>query len=103
MDTPRIKHNDQCEHEWRFIRDWYGDSNVINGTADCSFYRCDKCDTEQSEKPEDYEDAPDPDAARDEDKWNEECDREPDGECFRGNEAAAYTAEQQAWIQRNLK
>jgi hypothetical protein len=26
-----------------------------------------------------------------------------DGEIFRGGEAAAYNAEQQAWIQRNLK
>ena len=94
------KHNDQCEHEWRFVRDWYGDSNVVNGTADCSFYRCDKCDAEQSETPDDYEDA-DPDAARDEDKWNEDC--EPDGEAFRGNEAASYQAEQQARIQRELK
>lgn len=29
--------------------------------------------------------------------------RMEDGECFRGGEAAAYEAEQQAWIQRNLK
>jgi uncharacterized Zn finger protein (UPF0148 family) len=28
---------------------------------------------------------------------------EPDGECFRGREAESYQAEQQAWIQRNLK
>jgi hypothetical protein len=28
---------------------------------------------------------------------------EPDGECFRGNEAASYLAEQQARIQRELK
>lgn len=26
-----------------------------------------------------------------------------DGECFRGREAESYSAEQQAWIQRNLK
>ena len=26
-----------------------------------------------------------------------------DGECFRGSEAAAYEADQQAFIQRNLK
>ncbi len=30
-------------------------------------------------------------------------ERQQEGECFRGNEAAAYDAEQQAWIQRNLK
>jgi hypothetical protein len=29
--------------------------------------------------------------------------RMEDGEQFRGGEAAAYNAEQQAWIQRNLK
>lgn len=28
---------------------------------------------------------------------------DPDGECFRGGEASAYLAEQQAWIQKNLK
>lgn len=28
---------------------------------------------------------------------------EPDGECFRGGEAAGALAESQAWIQRNLK
>ena len=28
---------------------------------------------------------------------------EPDGECFRGREAESYVAEQQSWIQRNLK
>jgi hypothetical protein len=36
----------------------------------------------------------------------EACEREPDepdGECFRGGEAEAYTAEQQARIQRELK
>jgi len=96
--------NDECEHDWRFIRAWYGDSNVINGTADCSFYRCIKCDAEQSEKPEDYEDAPYEDEERD--RFNEACEREPDepdGECFRGGEAEAYTAEQQARIQRELK
>jgi hypothetical protein len=38
-----------------------------------------------------------------EDGWNENCDRDPDGECFRGREAEAYTAEQQARIQRELK
>jgi hypothetical protein len=28
---------------------------------------------------------------------------EPDGECFRGGEYASALAEEQAWIQRNLK
>ena len=30
-------------------------------------------------------------------------ERRQEGECFRGGEAASYEAEQQAWIQRNLK
>lgn len=25
------------DHDWQYIRDWYGDPNVINGTADCSY------------------------------------------------------------------
>ena len=34
----------------------------------------------------------------------EDCEPpEPDGECFRGGEAAGYLAEQQAKIQRELK
>lgn len=28
---------------------------------------------------------------------------EPDGECYRGREYASASAEEQAWIQRNLK
>lgn len=34
------------------------------------------------------------------------CDQEPpepDGECYRGGEYASALAEEQAWIQRNLK
>ena len=38
------------------------------------------------------------------DEDEKERDEPPeDGECFRGNEAAAYEAEQQAWIQREFK
>lgn len=40
----------QCEYEpgyfdhyFEFVRDWEGDPNVINGTQDCSFYRCRVC------------------------------------------------------------
>lgn len=45
-------------------------------------------------------------------KWERRCEEraaedreppEPDGECFRGTEAAGALAESQAWIQRNLK
>lgn len=40
-----------------------------------------------------------------EDSASADCERssDPDGECFRGTEAAAYEAEQQAKIQRELK
>jgi hypothetical protein len=45
-----------CDHKWEFIRDWYGDPNVINGTADCSFWRCSRCDEETSSRPDDWDD-----------------------------------------------
>lgn len=45
-DIPCI---DGQEHDWTWISDWYGDPEVINGTADCSHYRCLKCDAEDYE------------------------------------------------------
>lgn len=33
-----------CNHKWRWTPNWYGDPNVINGTADCSDWRCQLCD-----------------------------------------------------------
>jgi DNA-directed RNA polymerase subunit RPC12/RpoP len=45
----------ECNHAWIFVKDWYGDPNVIDGTADCSFYRCSKCGEEVTEEPEGYE------------------------------------------------
>src|ERR1035441_5120649 len=52
---------DACDHRWNFVRDWYGYPNVINGTPDCSSWRCRKCGEEQTEQPEDWSDYPDPD------------------------------------------
>ena len=46
---------DACKHDWVFIKDWYGNDEVPNGTADCSYYRCQLCGTEQEEMPEGYE------------------------------------------------
>ena len=34
---------DADEHDWEWIRDWYGDPGVINGTADCSRWECKNC------------------------------------------------------------
>ena len=45
--------------------------------------------------------APDPDATGSPDEPPEPA--EPDGEAFRGGESAAYSAEEQARIQRELK
>ena len=47
-----------CNHEWKWISDWYGDANVINGTADCSHWQCMRCDSEECEDdpPQPYED-----------------------------------------------
>lgn len=38
-------------HTWRFVADWYGDADVVNGTADCSFRRCMVCGEEDHETP----------------------------------------------------
>ena len=45
-----------CGHQWRYVKDWMGDPNVINGTQNCSFYRCERCGEEVTRCPEDYED-----------------------------------------------
>lgn len=45
-----------CSHSWKLIRDWYGSTDVINGTMDCSYWRCRRCDAEVSEQPDDWED-----------------------------------------------
>ncbi len=55
----------RCDHTWEFVRDWMGDPNVINGTADCSFWRCTKCETETEDKPEGWQ-PPMPEYAREE-------------------------------------
>lgn len=31
------------DHDWEWISDWYGDPDVINGTADCSRWECKAC------------------------------------------------------------
>lgn len=42
------------DHDWHFISDWYGDPGVVNGTADCSYWKCRTCGKEdhESEAPE---------------------------------------------------
>ena len=45
-----------CDHEWEYRPDWGGDDTLEgNGTFDCSTYYCSKCDTEQDDRPDDYE------------------------------------------------
>ena len=45
------------DHDWEWVRDWYGDPGVINGTADCSGWVCKRCDsTKDGEPPDDYYD-----------------------------------------------
>jgi hypothetical protein len=36
------------DHDWEYIRDWYGDPGVINGTADCNYKRCRQCGKEDA-------------------------------------------------------
>lgn len=56
----RIAHILKCDHEWKWISDWYGDPDVINGTADCSRWECELCGetNEEMEAPSgsDFED-----------------------------------------------
>jgi hypothetical protein len=33
----------RCEHQMKWISDWYGDSSIPNGTADCSRLECEQC------------------------------------------------------------
>ena len=43
--------NGEFDHDWEWVSDWYGDPGVINGTADCSYYRCRVCGAEDHESP----------------------------------------------------
>jgi hypothetical protein len=54
LDVPAAKW--QCDlgsgewdHDWQYVCDWYGDPEVINGIADCSFLRCRVCGKEDHE------------------------------------------------------
>lgn len=42
---------DECQHQWVYIEDWYGDPTIPNGTADCSFWRCEECGMETHDDP----------------------------------------------------
>jgi hypothetical protein len=32
-----------CNHYWKFIKDWEGDPTIPNGTRDCSYWVCINC------------------------------------------------------------
>jgi hypothetical protein len=50
----------ECDHDWKWKSDWYGDSNVIGGTADCSGWECTKCGSTDNDDPKpEYDDDPD--------------------------------------------
>ena len=61
LESAQIEMADKSkiDHDLKFIRDWQGDPNVINGTDDCSFYRCRKCGHEEIGDLYDYEPEPD--------------------------------------------
>ena len=46
------------DHDWKWVSDWYGDPEVVNGTADCSHWKCTRCDSEdcEDEPPGPYDD-----------------------------------------------
>lgn len=35
----------ECDHNWKWVKDWMGDSSIPNGTLDCSHWECSKCDS----------------------------------------------------------
>lgn len=39
------------DHDWEIVSDWGGDPEVIGGTFDCSFKRCEQCGEEAPLEP----------------------------------------------------
>lgn len=48
---------EECNHQWQFIRDWGGNPDIPNGTFDASKYYCPECDTETTERPDGFEES----------------------------------------------
>lgn len=50
----------ECNHTWRWVKDWFGDPSVPGGTCDCSHWQCSKCDSEDCDDPppSPYDDEP---------------------------------------------
>jgi len=48
----------QIDHDWKWVSDWYGDPDVVNGTADCSHWECRRCGSMdcEDEPPGPYDD-----------------------------------------------
>ena len=57
-----LEAQEQCAHEWKWIKDWEGDPNVINGVRHFSYWQCTKCDSTDCD---DDPPGPDPDYQRD--------------------------------------
>jgi len=60
MESAQVEMQDktQIDHDWKWISDWYGDPDVIGGTADCSHWECKRCGSEdcEDEPPQPYDD-----------------------------------------------
>ena len=59
LESAQIEMGDKSriDHDWKFISDWYGDPGVINGTADCSRYECQRCGAVDNDRePPSYDD-----------------------------------------------
>ena len=48
----------EFDHDWKYVSDWGGDPEVINGTFDCSHWECRVCgETKEGDPPQyDYDD-----------------------------------------------
>lgn len=49
------------DHDWEWAHDWYGDPDVINGTADIHYRRCRACGAEDNDTPYDGGGSPEDD------------------------------------------
>lgn len=54
MSDPASITLSECDHDWKWISDWYGDPDVINGTADCFRWECVKCGETREPSPGEY-------------------------------------------------
>ncbi len=61
-----------CEHVWVFKKDWMGDRSIPNGTCDCSYWECKKCDETTEYRPDGWDDPRELAADEAYDRWKDD-------------------------------